>query len=154
MDHKPRPLSQPVLSRSQWVRATFMGLLMAIGTLYLEAASEGTSAALAASMGFLVFSLLNIVLGLSARSETATVFERDTFGDSRQLRLYGLALLMVLLPLEIGFLQRVLGLEELGIGDWLPCLAIAVAYILVDEVVKLFLRRRRGAAPAGSPATV
>ena len=30
MERKPRPLSQPVLSRSQWVRITFLGLLMAI----------------------------------------------------------------------------------------------------------------------------
>ena len=34
MERKPRPLSQPVLSRSQWVRITFIGLLMAIATLY------------------------------------------------------------------------------------------------------------------------
>ena len=33
MERKPRPLSQPVLSGSQWVRLVFMGLLVAIGTL-------------------------------------------------------------------------------------------------------------------------
>ena len=37
MARKPRPLSQPVLTRSQWVRITFLGLLMAIATLFLEA---------------------------------------------------------------------------------------------------------------------
>ena len=36
MERKPRPLSQPVLSRSQWVRIAFLGLLMAAGTLFLE----------------------------------------------------------------------------------------------------------------------
>ena len=37
MERKPRPLSQPVLSRSQWVRIAIIGILMAIGTLLLEA---------------------------------------------------------------------------------------------------------------------
>ena len=37
MERKPRPLSQPVLSRSQWVRLVFTGLLIAIGTLVIEA---------------------------------------------------------------------------------------------------------------------
>ena len=33
MERKPRPLTQPVLSSSQWVRLVFTGLLVAIGTL-------------------------------------------------------------------------------------------------------------------------
>ena len=33
MDRKPRPFSQPVLSRSQWVRIIFLGLIIAVGTL-------------------------------------------------------------------------------------------------------------------------
>ncbi len=40
MERKPRPLNQPILSRSQWVRIIFIGLLMAIGTVYLEASYE------------------------------------------------------------------------------------------------------------------
>ena len=37
MERKPRPLSQPVLSRSQWVRIIALGLIIAIGTLLVEA---------------------------------------------------------------------------------------------------------------------
>src|SRR5512136_3095644 len=70
MAHKPRPLKQPILSRSQWVRIAF------IGTVYVEAA-YGTDPATAASMGFVAFSLMSIVMGLAARSETATAFNRD-----------------------------------------------------------------------------
>ncbi len=40
MERKPRPLRQPILSRAQWVRVTFMGLLMAIATIAVEAAYE------------------------------------------------------------------------------------------------------------------
>ena len=42
MERKPRPLSQPVLSRSQWVRLVFTGLLIAIGTLVMEAVYDAS----------------------------------------------------------------------------------------------------------------
>jgi Ca2+-transporting ATPase len=143
MDRKPRPLSQPVLSRSQWVRLIFTGLVIAIGTLVIEASFEPDNAALAATMGFAVFSLFNVTLGLSARSETGTVFTRDTVGDRRQLGLYGLALVLTLLGTELGFLQRILGTISLNGDQWLLCIAFALGMLLIDEVVKFFMRRSR-----------
>jgi len=70
-------LTQPVLSRSQWVRLVFMGFLVAVGYTVIEAASiqAGASDTLAATLGFVVFALLNIAFGLSARSEFETVFQ-------------------------------------------------------------------------------
>jgi len=143
MERKPRPLSQPVLSRSQWIRLIFMGLLVAIGTLAIERAYESVSPQVAATMGFAVFSLFNIAFGLSARSEFGTFFNRDNLSDRRQLGLYGLALLLTFLATELGFLQRILGTVSLfGEYKWMICIAAALALILVDEVIKFFLRRR------------
>jgi len=143
MEHKPRPLKQPILSRPQWVRVGFVGLLTAIVTVYLEAMFEQGGAEVAATMGFVVFSLLFIVLALSARSETASAFNRDIFQSSQQLLLYGFALLMVILPTRLGFLQDFLGLTELASEQWLICIVFAVAVLLVDEVIKIFMRRSR-----------
>ena len=144
MERKPRPLSQPVLSRAQWVRLVFTGLLVAIGTLAVETTFESVDKALAATMGFVVFSLFNVSVGLSARSETATFFDRDNLSDRRQLGLYGLALLLTVLATELGFLQRILGtVSILGDYRWLLCIALALALMLIDEVVKFFMRRRR-----------
>ncbi len=98
MDRKPRPLSQPVLNRMQWVRLVFMGLLIAIGTLAIERYYEPIDPTVAATMGFVVFALFNVVFGLSARFETGSVLTRDTFTDRRELGLYGLALLLTFLP--------------------------------------------------------
>jgi P-type Ca2+ transporter type 2C len=143
MDRKPRPLSQPVLSRSQWVRMIFIGLLMAFGTLLLEWYYEPTSVAVAATMAFVVFSLFNVIIGLADRSETQSAFNRDILSDRRQLMLFGLALALTFLPTELGFMQRILGLTSLNGDQWLLCIGFAIALLLVDEVVKLFLRRRR-----------
>ena len=145
MQHKPRPLKQPILSRSQWVRIAFIGLLTAIATVYVESIYETSGVAVAASMGFVAFALLSVAMGLSARSETATAFNRDIFHDRSQLLLYGLSLLVTFLATEMGFFQRTLGLTSLSMEQWLLCIALAVVLLLVDEVIKFFLRRSRTA---------
>ncbi len=143
MERKPRPLSQPVLSRSQWVRITFIGILMAAGTLILEAGAAPAGKEVAASMAFVVFSLFSVVIGLSCRSETGSAFNRDILSDRHQLMLYGLALLLTFLPTELAFMQRILGLAELTGNQWLLCIGFAIALLLVDEVIKVFMRSRR-----------
>jgi Ca2+-transporting ATPase len=158
MERKPRPLSQPVLTRSQWVRIAFLGILMSAGTLILEAAGESLSADVAATLGFVVFSLFSVVVGLSCRNETQSAFNRDIFSDRNQLLLYGLALLLTFLPTELGFMQRILGTTSLSGNQWLICIVFAFVLLLVDEVIKFFMRRRRSqgmpsvAAPAPAQA--
>jgi Ca2+-transporting ATPase len=143
MKHKPRPLKQPILTRLQWVRIAFIGLLMATATVYLEATYETARGATAATMGFVVFSLFIVVLALSARSETASAFTRDILKNRHQLILYGLSLLMIFLPIQMDFLQEFLGLAEITGNQWLLCIGIAIALLLVDEVIKFFMRRSR-----------
>jgi Ca2+-transporting ATPase len=142
MERKPRPLSQPVLSRSQWTRIIFLGLLMALATLAVEAIYTPVGTATAQTMGFIVFSLLNVAIGLSARSEFGTVFDRDTLTDRRQLMLYGLSLVFAFVATELGFFQRIFGTTSLRARDWLLGIGLALALILIDEVIKFFLRRR------------
>ena len=146
MERKPRPLSQPVLSRSQWARVIFLGLIMTVGTLVLENVFTSTSgASVAATMGFVVFALFNVVIGLSSRSEFQSAFDRAIFSDRHQLMLYALALLFIFVPVELG-LPRFLGLTQLDGNQWLICIAFAFALLLVDEVIKVFLRRRHSHA--------
>jgi Ca2+-transporting ATPase len=94
-------------------------------------------------MGFVVFSLFIVVLALSARSETASAFNREIVKNRHQLALYGLSLLMIILPIKLNFLQSFLKLTEITGNQWLICIAFAFALLLVDEVIKFFMRRRR-----------
>ena len=157
MERLPRPLRQPILSRGQWVRVTLMGLLMAVATVTVEAVYEDEGAAVAATMGFVVFSLFNIALGLTSRSETDSAFSRETVSDRRQLLLIGIAFVFTILPTQLDFLQRWLGLTELTGNEWLIALGLGLALILVDEVLKVFTRSRGRpleTPPSVRPATV
>jgi Ca2+-transporting ATPase len=143
MERKPRPISQPVLSSSQWVRIGFIGILMAAGTLIVEAVAEPAGAAVAATMAFVVFSLFVVINGLSCHSETLTAFNRDILHDRHQVMLYGMALLLIILPTELGFLQGALGLTSLDGNQWLLCIGLAIVLFIVYEVIKAILRSRR-----------
>jgi len=55
-------------------------------------------------------------------------------------------------------MQRFLGTTSLTGNQWLLCIVLAIALLLVDEVVKIFMRRRRSrpgevsASPTVAPA--
>ena len=109
----------------------------------MEAYYEGAeSAVIAASVGFVVFGLFNIIIALSAHSEKVSAINRDILHDRHQLMLNGLSLLLIILATELGLLQRILGLTRLNFDQWAICVAFAVALLLIDEGIKLFLRRR------------
>ncbi len=124
---------------------------MAGVTLYVEQSYEAQGMALAATMGFVVFSLMNVAIGLAARDEFNTAFNRDILSDRRQLMLYGISILLVVLGTELGFLQRILGTTSLDRDQWFLAIALAVGLLLIDEVVKFILRRRRAPSTEAKP---
>jgi Ca2+-transporting ATPase len=50
---------------------------------------------------------------------------------------------MIILPIKLNFLQSWLGLTEITGNQWLQCIGFAFALLLVDEVIKFFMRRSR-----------
>jgi Ca2+-transporting ATPase len=60
--------------------------LAAVCTVYFESVYEQVSVETAATMGFVAFAFLVIAMGLSARSETSSAFNRDILSDRNQLR--------------------------------------------------------------------
>ena len=68
--------------------------------------------------------------------------------------LNGLALLLIFLPTELNFLQAGLGLTSLNGSQWLLCIGLAIALLMVYEIMKVFLRSRRKPDPATPPVAV
>ena len=55
----------------------------------------------------------------------------------------GFALAAMILVTEIGFLQRIFSMVDLTLAQWGICLGIALSLIVVEELIKFFVRRRR-----------
>ena len=132
----------PWMSRPQWVRIAFIGILTAIMTIYLESIYQSVDLAVAATVGYVAICLLSVAMALSARSETGSAFNRDIFEDRNQLLLYGIAIAVTILGTEFGPFQRLLGTVSLTGEQWLICIGAAIILLLVEEVIKFFLRRR------------
>ena len=150
MEHPPRPMSAPVLSRAQWIRIVVMGSIIAAVTLGILGYEKSDIAPLTLStMALTVFGLMEIAVGFGARSEFGTVFNRDVVGGRRQLMLFGLSFTMIVLASELTVFQRILDTVPLTGNQWFICLAAAGVLLLLDEIIKLVLRSR---GAAGAPA--
>jgi P-type Ca2+ transporter type 2C len=149
MERSPRPVGAPVLSSANWVRLCVQGAVMTVGTLVAyQIGEKNFDVAIASTMLLSTLSLYHLAAGLLARDQLRTIFRRDFVPGATQLRRYGFALAAIILVTEIGFLQRIFSMVVLTLGQWGICLGIALTLVVVEEVIKVFLRRRiRGGAP-------
>ena len=99
-------------------------------------------------------SLFHLVVGLLARDQHNTIFNRAAIPGPTQLRRYGIALLAIIAVTTIDFLQRIFGTTELSFTQWSICIGIAASLLVVEELIKLGLRRRdrRHLTPQTEPA--
>jgi Ca2+-transporting ATPase len=144
MERSPRPVGAPVLSSADWVRLCVQGLVMTVGTLVAYRIGEANfDPAVASTMLLTTLSLFHLAAGLLARDQVGTIFRRDFVPGATQLRRYGFALAAMILVTEIGFLQRIFSMVDLTLAQWGICLGIALSLVVVEELIKLFVRRRR-----------
>jgi P-type Ca2+ transporter type 2C len=154
MRRSPRPVGAPVLSAANWVRLCVQGAVMTVGTLIAYQIGEANfDVAIASTMLLATLSLYHLAAGLLARDQVHTIFRRDFVPGATQLRRYGVALAAMILVTEIGFLQRIFSMVDLTLAQWGICLGIALSLVIVEELIKVFLRRgKRGEAATVAPA--
>jgi len=149
MKRKPRPPTAPIFMMGAWVRLAEMGVIAAIGTLIVRWAYEPSIGPVASStMSMATFGVYNIFIGFCARSTSGSIFTRDMF-DRQQVKMYGLAILLLFIATALNFLQRILGTSDLSFDQWMTCIGIAFSVVIVEEIIKFFVRRREKGAVTG-----
>ena len=145
MQRMPRPVAAPVLSSRNWVRLCLQGFLMTVGSLIAyQLVVDDHGAVVASTMLLTTLSLFHVIAGYMARDEYNTVFDRDALPGATQLRRYGTSLLAIVLVTALGFLQGIFGTVELNLSQWALCAGLALSLLVVEEILKLALRRRAG----------
>jgi Ca2+-transporting ATPase len=152
MSRPPRPVADPVLSRTNWIRLCVQGAIMTVGSLaaYQIGDNRG-SAVLAGTMLLTTLSFFHLFGAFLSRDQVNTVFDRGAIPGALQLRRYGVALLAIVAITGLDFLQRIFGTTGMTFNQWCICVGIASSIILVEEMIKLVIRRRTP-VPALAPA--
>jgi Ca2+-transporting ATPase len=147
MRRKPRPADEPLLPRRILVWLSFVGLVLGVGTLLvIWEANRRYGVDMARTMGLTTFSIFNLFLSFTVRSELQSVFSLDTFDDRRFLTTSGMSVAAIVLATEFGPFQRMLHTSHMNLGQWLVCTLVAASVIVVSELRKVVLRRRAGRA--------
>ncbi|MFI2486982.1 cation-translocating P-type ATPase [Promicromonospora kroppenstedtii] len=155
MGRPPRPVGAPVLSRTAWVRLCVQGAVMTAGSLVAYQLGLGLSGPIvAATMLLTTLSLFHVLAGLLSRDQLGTIFDRDAIPGAAQLRRYGLSLLAIVAITTIDLLERIFGTTGLDGQQWGLCILLALSLLVIEEIIKIFLRRREATEVAPGPVPI
>ncbi|WP_036968652.1 cation-translocating P-type ATPase [Promicromonospora kroppenstedtii] len=155
MGRPPRPVGAPVLSRTAWIRLCVQGAIMTAGSLVAYQLGLGLSGPIvAATMLLTTLSLFHVLAGLLSRDQLGTIFDRDAIPGAAQLRRYGLALLAIVAVTTIDLLEQIFGTTGLDGQQWGLCILLALSLLVIEEIIKVFLRRREATGVASGPVPI
>ena len=147
MEDAPRSKDARILPGSLMAWLVFVGLVFAVGTLGVMMWATGAyGEVIGHTMGLVTFSMLHVFFSLETANEERTLFSSELFDNPTLLKSTGLSILTVFLATTFAPLQRILDTDELTAAQWGLCILIAAVIIVICEVRKLVLRRRRPAA--------
>jgi Ca2+-transporting ATPase len=142
MERTPRRPDKPIVTRGGFTWLISVGLVMGIGTLGVISWAEHVhNQEIAHTMGVVTFSLYALFFSIATRDERRTVFSLDTFSDSKFVVATGVSILTLLLTTTFDPLQKMLDTTSIDVRQWLICLAVSLAVIVVCEIRKAVLRR-------------
>jgi Ca2+-transporting ATPase len=148
MQQPPRPAGERVITARMWRGIVFVGVIMAIGTLFVldasmqggffEGAGDLSHGQTMAFTTLVLFQMFNVV---NARSDERSAFVHLFANRWLWAAIAGsvaLQILVVYLPV----LQRAFGTVGLTVRDWAVCVAVASSVLWLRETVKLIHRGR------------
>ena len=155
MRRRPRPATEPILTRTRWLTILQAAAVMAIGTLaVLEwgpgPTVEAGTASVTGTMAFTTFVLFQFFNILNARSEHRSVFDRRTFRNRWLWLSLGAVLVLQVAVVHLDPLQSLFDTTSLSVGEWAISAAVASSVLWLEELRKIVVRARDGrAAGAG-----
>jgi Ca2+-transporting ATPase len=144
----PRPPGEGVLTAQMWRGILLVGVVMAVGTLYVLDASlpggliegDGTLP-YAQTMAFTTLMLFQLFNVLNARSDVRSAFA-GLFSNPWLWGAVTASLVLQAAVLYLPFLQRAFGTVPLSGADWLFSAVVASSVLWVREGSKALTRRR------------
>jgi len=154
MKRKPRDAEGQILPRAKLLWLAFVGLVMGLATIgVLVWADHNYTRDAARTMGMTSFAIANLFYSFCERDERESVFSLDVLRDGKFLMFSGLSVIAIVIAPEMNLFHRILHTTDLRLHQWLICIVVALAVVVVTETRKFVLRRRETANPQSpSPA--
>ncbi|HUG34601.1 MAG TPA: cation-translocating P-type ATPase [Anaerolineales bacterium] len=165
MQRKPRAKNEPIVNRTMSVGLivqTFAqtgAVLLAFGVgllWHLEAGAvltgnpityilqhdwRGVDVQSAETMAFVTLSLCELFRAYTVRSERASLFSIGVFSNRYMQFAVGLSIALLLLVINIPFLQPIFNTHFLTVREWEVVVGLALFPAVAEEITKYFLRR-------------
>jgi P-type Ca2+ transporter type 2C len=147
MHRPPRPVRERILTRMRLMRILLGSSVMAAGTLGILVLAPGPQARLgeatvAGTMAFVTFVFFQAFNLLNVRSDTRTVFSRQTLENRSAFTATAAVVALLALVVEMEILRGVFTVADLTFAQWLVCAAVGATILVAGELVKAILRRR------------
>ncbi len=103
---------------------------------------RGVDVQTAETMAFVTLSLCELFRAYTVRSERVSIFRLGVFSNPYMQYAVGLSLVLLLLVVNVPFLQPVFNTHFLSGQEWLVVLSLALIPAIAEEFTKMYLRRR------------
>jgi Ca2+-transporting ATPase len=138
MKDAPRPPDRPILPPRLLTWCVIGGLVIGLGSLaVIWWGGEQYGETVGRTMGLMTFSLANIWFALETSDEDTTIFNGEILRNATLMKAVIASFVVTILSTELGILQRILGTVSLDLDQWLVCIVVSLAVIVVAEVRKL-----------------
>ncbi len=141
MKRKPRPPEEGLFAGGMWQHILWVGLLMAGGTLFVQAWALKTGHAHWQTMVFTVLCLSQFGHVISIRSEKESLFTQGIFSNKPLLSAVILAFVLQMATIYVPFLNPVFKTEPLTMSELILSLGLSSVVFFAVEVEKYFKRR-------------
>ena len=169
----PRPKNEPIINRSMrlgigiqtitqtgavltafglglWWHLAEVGMAVAGGnplSLILRFDWRGVDVQTAETMAFVTLSLCELFRAYTVRSERTSLFRQGVFSNRFMQYAVGLSVTLLLLVVNVPFLQPIFNTHFLSISEWSWVLGLALIPAISEEITKAYLRRKDEKSP-------
>ena len=120
-------------------------------TYLLQHDWRGIDVQTAETMAFVTLSLAELFRAYTVRSERASIFQIGVFSNRYMQYAVGLSIALLLLVVNLPFLQPIFNTHFLSGREWAVVVGLAITPAIGEEITKFFLRMKSVGAGSSRP---
>jgi Ca2+-transporting ATPase len=145
MQRPPLPTDENIFAHGMWLYIIFIGLLIGGISIAAQAWSISQGQAYWQTIVFTVLTLSQLFHSLAVRSETTSLLSLGLLSNKPMLLAIGITILAQMAVIYVPAFNSVFHTQPLPLFDLMFCFAISLLVLVVVEIQKAFLRRKRSA---------